>query len=149
MPSNPEISLVMAEKKHIPILWPWYQEHIKDNFIGQVPNIKTLTDDVMYDSGNRFVAYCNKVPVGYFWIDVKVNKYDNKMEANLRFLHVDSHFRHQGIGSQLLKAAENMAKCMDASYMTLGTSYQNKIARTLYNKSGYRPTRAVYRKDFK
>ena len=56
--------------------------------------------------------------------------------AVLAQLWVDGQYRHQGLGSMLIRAAENAAREKGCYYLCLGTL--DFMARPLYEKHGYR-----------
>ena len=56
--------------------------------------------------------------------------------AVLARLWVDEQYRHQGLGSMLIRAAENAAKEKNCYYLCLGTA--DYMARPLYEKHGFR-----------
>ena len=55
--------------------------------------------------------------------------------AVLAQLWVDERYRHQGLGSMLIRAAENAAREKDCYYLCLGTA--DYMARPLYEKHGF------------
>ncbi len=56
--------------------------------------------------------------------------------AVLAQLWVDERYRHQGLGSMLIRAAENAAREKNCYYLCLGTT--DYMARPLYEKHGFR-----------
>ena len=56
--------------------------------------------------------------------------------AVLARLWVDERYRHHGLGSMLIRAAENAAREKDCYYLCLGTA--DYMARPLYEKHGFR-----------
>lgn len=56
--------------------------------------------------------------------------------AVLAKLWVDDRYRHHGLGSMLIRAAENAAREKDCYYLCLGTA--DYMARPLYEKHGFR-----------
>ena len=56
--------------------------------------------------------------------------------AVLAQLWVDGRYRHQGLGSMLIRAAETAARKKNCYYLCLGT--MDYMARPLYEKHGYR-----------
>ena len=56
--------------------------------------------------------------------------------AVLAQLWVDEHHRHHGLGSMLIRAAENAAREKECYYLCLGTA--DYMARPLYEKHGFR-----------
>jgi ribosomal protein S18 acetylase RimI-like enzyme len=149
MPNCPKISLRKVKIGDFHLLWPWYQEHIEQNFPDQEPDVRNLSHDISHGHGDRFVVIYEGKDVGYLWVDVKRNTYTFLNEGLIRFLHVDKDYRSKGIGTEMLRLGEELAKEQGADYITLGTNWKNKTARSIYNKTGYQPVRAVYRKELK
>ncbi len=56
--------------------------------------------------------------------------------AVLAHLWVDERYRHQGLGSMLIRAAENAAREKNCYYLCLGTT--DYMARPLYEKHGFK-----------
>lgn len=149
MQNNPTLSLRKLKPEDIAFLWPWYQEHIAINFPGQTPKEGFLKNDLSVIEGKKRVALLGDVPVGFIWVSADYNIFEDKIEAKLRFLHVAKGYRKCGIGSYLMEQVELLAKELGAEYISLGTRFQNKASRTLYNKMGYRPVRVIYHKEVK
>ena len=53
----------------------------------------------------------------------------------LEELWVDEHYRHQGIGSMIIREVERIAREKDCRVVTLGTA--SYMARPFYEKHGY------------
>lgn len=149
MQSNPTLSLRKLKPEDVSFLWSWYQEHIAINFPGQQPKKGFLENDLFVTEGKKRIALLGEIPVGFIWVSADYNIFEDKIEAKLRFLHVAKGYRHRGIGSYLMEQVEVLARGLNAEYISLGTRFQNKASRTLYNKIGYRPVRVIYHKEVK
>lgn len=58
----------------------------------------------------------------------------------LKNLHVHAEFRSRGVGSAVIRAAEEQSRCGGAQLMEVGVGIDNPRARALYERLGYRPT---------
>jgi ribosomal-protein-alanine acetyltransferase len=65
-------------------------------------------------------------------------------EAEILNMAVDPEQRCQGTGSALLLAAEELARRQDAKHMYLEVRESNAVARTFYEKHGFRKSGSRY-----
>lgn len=79
-----------------------------------------------------WVALENGHPVG------SILTWPERHDAHIAHISVDSRMRSQGIGSLLLKAAEDFYAKREYDYMTLNVLVDNPMAQMLYFKLGYR-----------
>jgi ribosomal-protein-alanine N-acetyltransferase len=89
-------------------------------------------DTVKGNTSVFIVAKLRDTIIGYggFWLVLN--------EAHLGNLAVHPQFRHQGIGSGILKKLIELARLKKATLMTLEVRETNEIARALYEKMGFR-----------
>lgn len=149
MQSSRTLSLRKVVRDDVGVVWEWYKDHVRLNFPKQEPKEGFMYNDLFLAEGEKRIAMNNGVPVGFLWVSWDYNIFEGKVEGMVRFLHVDKKARKGGVGRYLMEQAEIILKEKEAEYITLGTSFQNKAARSFYNKIGYRPTRALYRKEIK
>ncbi len=86
------------------------------------------------------IAWHKDMPVGHaflkFYGRVKI-----KNVPDIEDIFVSSKYRGKGIGSQLIKKAEALAKQQGYSKIGLGVGVENKEAISLYQRMGYRDSR--------
>ena len=58
---------------------------------------------------------------------------------DLHHLFVAAPHRQQGIGTALLRGAEDLAQSLGCSYLIIGTHPENRAAQDYYQKLGYGP----------
>jgi ribosomal protein S18 acetylase RimI-like enzyme len=104
--------------------------------------VKHLLDECRKWDGRIFVAERDGRLVGFVCV---LAGYDSRdmIEARPKYsfvtdLVVTSELRGQGIGSLLLKEAENFSRQRGASVLRLNVLAENKTARDFYRKTGFR-----------
>lgn len=112
--------------------------HLRDVFEAYVE--RALAEEI-----DRIPAYYSE-HAGSFWVAVKDGKVvgmfglegtsDGAME--LRRMYVDPSARRQGIGRQMLQAAENECRHQSVPRLTLSTSEIQRAALALYKEAGYK-----------
>lgn len=143
MPDSPKIYLEPYWSGDLKQLCIWHKEHLKLNFPTQKFHKKLFLEDLKNKTGNKFmIRTLNKENIGFVWWDIKKNKYEGRVETNLRYIHIDSKYRGKGYGKYILKMIDNFSK-----RIVLGTYIDNKSARAFYEKIGYKPYRIIYRKE--
>jgi GNAT superfamily N-acetyltransferase len=92
--------------------------------------------------GVLLIAWCVDVPVGdvYLWRAAKAEEELNRWFPDaplLTHLEVRRDLRNRGIGSQLLRYAEEELARDGCGQVVLGVGRENKDARRLYERTGY------------
>ena len=99
----------------------------------------TLTRDAF--GANRFlhilIAESAGQPVGYAALLSLARLQYGQRGMDLHHLFVTDRCRGQGIGKQLLQAALNFSRDLDASYVVVGTHPENRKAQDFYLKCGF------------
>jgi ribosomal protein S18 acetylase RimI-like enzyme len=91
---------------------------------------KHLKGDLLF-----MVCEFNDFPVGQLWVDYK--KSIMPETGHLWAFRVLDPFQGMGIGSRMLKSAENLLLSKGFKYSELGVEKSNPRAKTLYEKFGY------------
>jgi len=75
--------------------------------------------------------------VGCLWLGNTIDQISGDRHAHIFLLYVDPEHRHKGIGSALMKKAENWARERGDRQIGLQVFVTNKPALNLYQKLGY------------
>ncbi|MDE3082132.1 MAG: GNAT family N-acetyltransferase [Acidobacteriota bacterium] len=81
-------------------------------------------------------AFDGDVRVGYVWLSLEP-RITTSGEAWIYDIEVASDLRGRGYGRRLLEAAEDEARRAGATYLGLNVFGANRVARSLYESSGY------------
>ncbi len=84
-----------------------------------------------------FVALVNDLPVGFTQLYPKYSSVSAVKNWILNDLYVESNYRKQGIGEELIKMAMDFAKGDGATYVQLETAIDNYTAQSLYEGIGF------------
>jgi ribosomal-protein-alanine N-acetyltransferase len=98
-------------------------------------NVRSYMKECMGDPDDSFiVATSGGKLAGFIVTDFKS---DSRHAINIDQLAVDASFRHQGIGTALLKKAEEIALTNKFRAVTLQVRADNDNAKRLYEEMGY------------
>ncbi len=147
MQKSKEINLRPIEEGDYNVILEWHREHLKINFPSQKFNRLLFSNDFKSAFGNAFMMVKGTQRLGVISFDVVFNKYEDKNEGRIRYLHLDKSQRGQGLAIYLMDFAEKELKKQGAQFITLGTHVENYIAMGLYNEMGYQAYRITYRKN--
>ena len=86
-----------------------------------------------------FVARLGEVAVGFVHLLPSYDTLAMRPSWTLEDLFVDPAYRRHGVGSALLRHAEDFARSTHAARLSLTTAHTNAIAQRLYIAHGYRP----------
>jgi ribosomal protein S18 acetylase RimI-like enzyme len=93
-------------------------------------------------TGEFLIAFLQGVPVGYLAVDWEPESHSppswGKDVANLQDFVVLEAWRSNGIGTQMVHVAEEMARQRGFRRLSLGVGVDNPRARSLYERLGYR-----------
>ena len=81
-------------------------------------------------------AFDGDVRVGYVWLNLEP-RISTSGEAWIYDIEVAGELRGRGYGRLLLEAAEDEARRAGATYLGLNVFGANRVARSLYESSGY------------
>ena len=86
------------------------------------------------------VADCNDFPIGNLFIQLTGDQQitDGRRRAYFYSLRVMDMFQGQGIGTSLIREAEQMALQYQLRWATIAASMDNPRARRLYERLGYK-----------
>jgi ribosomal protein S18 acetylase RimI-like enzyme len=79
-------------------------------------------------------------PVGFAALRILPSFYNQGNEAYLAELYVVPDRRGHGFGRELITEAKEVARDLDADYMYLLTSEEDRLAQKLYEAAGFRRT---------
>lgn len=129
------IVLRLARADDLPKL-EWY---------GQYTHFRNLFSRTFREQqlGHRLMllADCNDFPVGQIFVQLHSDEFSNprgQKRAYLYSLRVMEMFRGKGIGSLLLKEAEDFVAKAGYSWTTIAAAKDNPAARKMYERRGYR-----------
>lgn len=94
-------------------------------------DFNTTSDNVI------IVAEIEEQIIGLLEIDFITNKVQNTKYAIINNVCVDEKYRNYGIGSLLVKSAEDICKERKCSYINLTSNKSRTEAHALYKKEGY------------
>lgn len=120
--------------------------NIKDNLISDFDdfwNYSVFKSELEAPASHYLVVKDNSKIIGFAGIKVSVP------DADIMNIVVKKDFRHQGIGSLLLKELISLAKSFDIENLFLEVNEKNTPAISLYNKFGFKKisTRKNYYKN--
>ncbi len=78
-------------------------------------------------------------PVACLWVGNAIDQVQGDRHAYIFLLYVMPDYRHQGIGTALMKWTETWAKNRGDRQIALQVFHHNNRALALYNKLGYQP----------
>ncbi|MDE3031552.1 MAG: GNAT family N-acetyltransferase [Acidobacteriota bacterium] len=81
-------------------------------------------------------AFDGEDRVGYVWLNLEP-RISSTGEAWIYDIEVAENLRGRGYGRLLLEAAEDEARRAGATYLALNVFGANRVARSLYERSGY------------
>ena len=93
-----------------------------------------------------FSAFDGDLRVGYVWLNLEP-RISTSGEAWIYDIEVDASLRGRGYGRRLLEAAEDEARRAGATYLGLNVFGANRVARSLYETSGYQVKTMQMRKE--
>ena len=96
-----------------------------------------------------FLAYDEMLPVGFTQLYPSFSSVSMARVFTLNDLFVVPSHRRQGVGAQLLTAATNYAKSLNAVRVSLNTDIQNTAAQATYEALGWQRDRDYYAYHFK
>jgi len=76
-------------------------------------------------------------PAGFVWVARTHNDSTGQLEASLLNQYVAAPFRGQGLGHQLMEAAETWAREQGLGRISLSVGAQNTLGQRLYESLGY------------
>lgn len=91
------------------------------------------------DTTVTLISTLNEEPVGFAMIGRLSNKWDLRRVTELLAIAVDPKSRGTGIGDMLVKEIEKRAAKLRIKRIFLHTAVNNRPARGLFTKHGYRP----------
>ncbi len=104
----------------------------------------------LVDSQEIFVAIKNNEIIGFMIIAIK-DKTDNPILFPKKYLvidtiAVDENYRRQGVGTKLIKYAEEIGVDLECTDLYLTVNPENEIAINSYEKQGFKVKNIVYSK---
>jgi len=119
-------------------------EHIKNEF-------DNLMNQFDFKSPKNGVFICTteeNIPVGFIWISIRGPQLViREKHAWIYDIFVNSRFRGQKLGSQLMKYGEKWTKDNEIRYMGLNVFADNDTALKLYRNFGYKDKSYVLFKE--
>lgn len=111
-----------------------YNDNIKDDLIitDWFQNLYLKEDKLL------LIALDNKKVVAYIYIKIKNDDTNKYKEALLDGIYVLEEYRNNGIATLLINKAKSWCINNNIKYLSLNVSYQNEIARKLYQKNGFK-----------
>lgn len=106
--------------------------NLLSDFLNTKPHFLMLLEG-MPDNCVSFVASTANEPIG---VILGQNEKDPK-ELYIDIIMVDQRFRNRGIGSQLIKYIEGVAKVKNVEFLCLEVSIENQDAQRLYGRHGF------------
>lgn len=98
-------------------------------------------------AGDLLVARRADEPVGFVWFELETGAYEQDATRGLvRNLYVRPDHRGEGVGSDLLAAAEERLRSAGAETLSLEVLAANEDARRFYRRHGYSPHRVELEK---
>ncbi len=116
MTAESAINVAALEAKCFSDPWPY------DSFINTLSN----------EHAAYFTLYADGIFCGY------IGMYDLVDEVSIINVAVDPAYRGKGYGKMLMDRAEDYAQAHSCPMITLEVRESNDVARTLYEKTGYR-----------
>jgi len=92
------------------------------------------------------VAEIGGEPSGFVFLEEHEDYFTRAIHGHVGILVVTEAAEGRGIGAALMRAAEEWARSRGHATLTLNVFEGNRRARTLYERSGFRPDTIKYRK---
>ncbi|WP_155590939.1 GNAT family N-acetyltransferase [Lysinibacillus cavernae] len=136
-----------------------YQELFLEMSILQPKYIRPAKQDVNFirytiieDDSDIFIACIHNQIVGFLLVqETTTPSYSCLVEHKYAFIIdviVGKHYQSQGIGSALLAEAKKWANDRKLDYLELNVLTENKGAKTLYERHGFKDTNQTMRLEF-
>ena len=102
--------------------------------------------DVTSPPETLLVAEIGGEPTGFVFLEEHEDYFTRAIHGHIGILVVTEAAEGRGIGAALMRAAEEWARSRGHGTLTLNVFEGNRRARTLYERSGFRPDTIKYRK---
>lgn len=128
------LSFRKATRRDLPAISKLFDKALNET--REFDNVPAYMRECLRDPDDRFiVATKDGKLAGFIVTDFKS---ESRNAINVDQLAVDESFRHQGIGTALLKKAEDVALKNKFKAVTLQVRADNDNAKHLYEETGYR-----------
>lgn len=87
--------------------------------------------------------------LGYIWVTFTDITDYNLIIAEINEIVVSKQYRNTGIGIYSIEYIEKMVKIKGANILRSGTSYGNRVSKSLHEHCGFQPYRIEYEKKLK
>ena len=106
-----------------------------------------IRNNVLNDSyGDRFILKEGYEYAGALWIGRSRDQFTCEDIGYLLGIYIEEGYRRKGLGTKMVKAAEEWCRINGLVHMSLNVSSMNETAMALYNKCGYSPQSTVMRR---
>jgi GNAT superfamily N-acetyltransferase len=104
--------------------------------------LNALLECAAHNEGRILVAELDNKVVGYiaFWKEVSETQFSFTIPFSVKLsdIYVLPECRGKGIAKELMKEVDNYAREIGSTQILLNVLYKNEVARTVYEKNGYR-----------
>jgi ribosomal protein S18 acetylase RimI-like enzyme len=108
---------------------------------------------ILADPGSGHEIYIaeneNKLPLGFIHLQPGSDYYNKEPHGHISDLIVSAEAEGQGVGKALMQKAEEWANLHGYRWLTLSVFAQNRRARAIYDKAGYREDILKYVKEIR
>ena len=106
-----------------------------------------IRNNILNDSyGDRFILRKGTEYAGALWIGRSRDQFTCEDIGYLLGIYVEEDFRRMGLGTELIRSAEEWCRINGLVHLSLNVSSANVPASELYKRCGYAPQSTVMRK---
>ena len=103
-----------------------------------------LRERITKDESAIFIAYINKMPVGFCQLYPLFSSVGLQRTWLLNDLYVNENARGQGVAAALLQKAKEFGIATNARWLMLETAADNYTAQSVYEKNGWKKSGGVF-----
>jgi GNAT superfamily N-acetyltransferase len=103
-----------------------------------------LRERIIKDESAIFIAYVNKIPVGFCQLYPLFSSVGLQRTWLLNDLYVNANARGQGVAAALLQKAKEFGIATNARWLMLETAADNYTAQSVYENNGWKKSGGVF-----
>lgn len=130
----------------------WHKEHVRINFpdskYKKTPFENKVKEYLVKDDQFKLmikVVQDNKM-AAWLWLIKVWDEFKDIYYCDLHYIHVHKSLRGQGVGKRLMRMTEDWAKENGMKEIRLGTNWDNRTARKIYDHAGFIKKRILMEK---
>jgi len=151
---EPKILLRQFEwKKDVQTICEFHKDHIQINFPDSRYKEKLFKKIVKNEYEKEPEGFLIVVDpktakdIGFLWLNTRYDPYREMKYGYIHHIHLVPEFRGKGIGTILMKTAEDYFRKKGVNFLQLGTYANNSASVKLFKKVGYKVKRLVMERE--